>query len=70
MKRLFIAAIVVLVGIGIGASSTAAQELAEGTWTGSVMEPDGEGFDVTYEVAYEDGALTIAIVPPARSGAD
>lgn len=47
-----------------------AQELAVGTWTGTVAPPDELPIDVQYEVSYDDeGALRIAILPPEGIGA-
>lgn len=52
------------------ASPAAGQDLANGTWTGSITQPDGMSFDVGFEVSGEGSALSIELVPPADSGED
>jgi len=46
-------------------SIASAQELESGTWTGSVFLPDGQLFDVTYEVVSDTDSLSIDIAAPA-----
>lgn len=46
------------------------QELATGTWTGTVTPPGETALEVQYEVSYdEEGALAITLLPPAGVGA-
>jgi len=46
------------------------QELATGTWTGTVTPPEEASIEVQYEVSYdEEGALQITLLPPAGVGA-
>ncbi|MDH3733227.1 MAG: hypothetical protein OEU54_06810 [Gemmatimonadota bacterium] len=46
------------------------QDLPTGVWSGTVSPPDQAGFDVSYEVSYDDeGALKIDLIPPAGLGA-
>lgn len=41
------------------------QELATGTWSGTVTPPDDAPLSVEYEVSYdEEGALQITLIPP------
>lgn len=42
--------------------------LKEGTWTGTVFAPDGQVFDLEYEVSYTDDALGIELFPPPEVG--
>lgn len=52
------------------ASPMPAQELATGTWTGTIAPPGETALDVQYEVSYdEEGALAITLLPPAGVGA-
>jgi len=45
-----------------------AQDMASGTWAGTVTGPDGQGVDVTFEVSAADGDLAIMLIPPADTG--
>lgn len=43
------------------AAPAGAQEMQQGTWTGTMFPPGGAGVPVTYEVAQTDGALSIVM---------
>jgi len=63
MRRTFagliaIAAFVALPGTAAG------QDLAHGTWTGTVTPPEGTEVAVTYEVTHPDGKLTVLMKTP------
>lgn len=64
-----IAAVTVSLAV-LFASPAAAQDLASGTWTGSITQPDGTSFDVGFEVSGEGSDLSIELIPPADSGED
>ncbi len=42
-----------------------AQEMSAGLWSGSISSPEGESFEVHYEVVHGEEGLEIAIIPPA-----
>ena len=42
-------------------SSLAAQTLETGTWTGTVMPPEGGAIEVTYEVAQKGDSLSVTL---------
>ena len=44
-----------------GAAPARAQELAQGTWTGTMTPPGGQPLSVVYEVGVLDGALVVAM---------
>lgn len=69
MKQILLAAVFAVTAL-ILAPAASAQALEEGTWTGEMLPPGGDGVDITYEVAMDGDALTIALIPPAGSGAD
>ncbi|MDX1392923.1 MAG: hypothetical protein R3195_00975 [Gemmatimonadota bacterium] len=51
------------------AGPVAAQdELEAGMWTGTVIDPNGEVFDLQYDVSYVDDALVIDLIPPPEAG--
>ncbi len=68
MKRILPAAALATIALAI-APAAHAQELIVGTWTGQVIPPDGEVFEVEYEVQIVDDVLTIALIPPPDAGA-
>jgi len=43
------------------ANPAGAQQLEQGTWTGTMSPPEGEGVPVTYSVGVTDGALSIVM---------
>jgi len=43
------------------AEPASAQELAQGTWTGTMTPPGGQPLSVVYEVGRLDGALVVAM---------
>lgn len=54
----------------LGALPAFGQELPAGTWSGTISPPDQPGFDVQYEVSYDEaGALQIDLIPPPGLGA-
>ena len=60
-----------LAALAIAVAPGVAQEkLAEGTWTGTAVAPDGEVVDLDYEVAYMDDALEITLLLPPETGRD
>ena len=46
------------------ATPVSAQELEQGTWTGSISLPGGSSLPVTYQVSETDGALSITMSNP------
>ena len=46
------------------ATPVSAQELEQGTWTGSISLPGGSSLPVTYQVGETDGALSITMSNP------
>lgn len=60
----------VALALSLTVGPAGAQELATGTWTGTVTPPDDPTLEVQYEVSYdEEGALAITLLPPAGIGA-
>lgn len=59
-----------LVAATLLAVPAAAQDkLAVGTWTGVVIAPDDQVWDIDYEVWYdEEGALAVELTPPPDVG--
>ncbi len=63
MKKL--AALVPMLGLLlVFATTTHAQTLTTGQWTGTVTPPNGNAVEVFYDVAYEDEALVISMTVP------
>lgn len=53
-------------GLPALSSPLAAQELASGTWTGSLTGPDGQSFPVEYEVVSDGDDLSITMIAPGQ----
>ncbi len=47
-----------------------AQELQAGLWSGTVSSPEGQSFEIHYEVVYGEEGLEIAIIPPPEAPQD
>lgn len=47
-----------------------AQEMSAGLWSGSISSPEGESFEVHYEVVHGEEGLEIAIIPPPGAPQD
>jgi hypothetical protein len=47
-----------------GVTGLQAQRMAQGTWTGKGVDPGGEEFPITFEVASAGDSLSIMIVGP------
>ena len=58
--------LVVSLLVGVVAASPA-QQLVEGTWTGTITPPNGPTIDVEYEVAGSGDELSIELVLPTDS---
>jgi len=59
---------ILVLGLGLAAPVAAQEKLSEGTWIGSVVTPEGELIDLTWEVSYVEDALTIELIPPPEMG--
>jgi len=53
-----------VLGLGLVAPAAAQEKLATGTWTGTVLTPDGQLIELAWEVSYTDDALSIELIPP------
>ncbi len=63
MNRIGILIIALTLGV-LGTTGAMAQDLADGTWTGSMMPPGGDEAAVEYTVSHEDGQLAISLASP------
>lgn len=50
------------------APAVAQEKLIEGTWTGTIVSPEGQVFDVDYEIEYLEDELSITLLPPPEAG--
>ena len=57
---LFAAFLILTVGF------TQAQTLQEGAWTGTALTPDGQFFELIYNVSHPDGVLSIMMEVPGQ----
>lgn len=65
--RTGLAALVAAILLAVPAA--AQEKLAVGIWTGVVIAPDDQVWDIDYEVWYdEEGALAIELTPPPEVG--
>ena len=61
MNRIGVLMIALTLSVLLTKSATA-QDLADGTWTGSMMPPGSDEAPVEYTVSHEDGQLAISIL--------
>lgn len=61
-KPVFVAALAML--FALVPASLHAQKLAPGTWTGSILGPNGESADISYEVKVENDSLKVTLNVP------
>lgn len=52
----------------LAAPAAAQDRLEAGLWTGTVIDPNGEVYDIQYDVSYADDALVIDLIPPPEAG--
>ena len=58
-------ALVAVIAIGL---TVYAQELETGTWSGTLTPPGDAAMDITYDVSYDEGELSITINIPEMGG--
>lgn len=54
--------------LGFAAPAAAQDKMTAGLWTGAVLTPEGEAFDLSYDVSYADDKLAIELILPADLG--
>jgi len=59
---------VLVLTLGLAMPAAAQDKLTTGVWTGTVFTPDGQVFDLSYDVSYEDEQLGIELILPAEIG--
>lgn len=59
---------VLILFLGFAMPAAGQERLKEGLWTGTVFTPDGQVFDVSYDVSYAEDALGIELILPAEIG--
>ena len=68
MRRGIGALSAVVLTLALAVPAAAQDRMAAGTWTGTVITPEGEVFDMMYDVSYADDVLAIDLIPPAEVG--
>jgi hypothetical protein len=53
---------------GFALPAEAQEKMKAGMWTGAVLTPDGEAFDMSYDVSYMEDKLVIELILPADVG--
>lgn len=54
--------------LGLALPATAQEKMETGVWTGTVFAPDGQMFELSYDVSYADDALAIELFLPPETG--
>ena len=59
---------IMVLTLALAAPAVGQDKLDEGVWSGSAFTPDGEVFDLSFDVSYADDMLAIELILPPEAG--